>query len=436
MPKPDPRRHSRHTAAAPLPCRSASPACRLALLLAVGLMWLALAAGAAAQDRVVGIGVLAPLTGPDAAAEREILRGVQRAIEEANEAGGIAGYHFELVPGDVKDRSHEAVEAAVRQLLADPRVQVVLSSFASYTNFEIELMAQAGMPYLLAAPPQLTREIIAAAPDSYWCCWSLTPAFEAFGTGLPAFVERLTAQKILSLPSRKVAVIASDNPYSRTIAEGIRRAFAGSGWTVTVDAVVPFGRVEDWRPILSAIRQDPPAVIANTDFIPENAAAFVAQFLEEPTESLLFLQYAPAVPQFLDLAGEQANGILYSQLGGVLDTPQWPRGIDLLRRFDEGTGKRPDAYALALYEMAHLYFDALAAVGDPREREAIGRAIGATDKAIGQGRLRFDPATHLAQQGEDAIPLSIFQIQDRRRVLVSPPGLATGRFVPPPWMPE
>lgn len=404
------------------------------LLAALALAAVCLAAPASAQDAMVGIGVLAPVSGPDAAGEQDALRGVRLAVDAANAAGGIAGYRFEVIAGDVKDRSRQAVEAAVQGLLADPRVHVVLSAFASFTNFEIERMAEAGMPYLLAAPPQRTREIIAAAPDEYWCCWSLAPAFEAFGTGLPRLVERLQEEKELVLPNRKVAVIASDNPYSRSLADGIRRAFAGSGWTANVDAVVPFGRVEDWRPILSAVRQDPPAVIVNTDYIPENAADFVAQFLEEPTDSLMFLQYAPAVPQFLEIAGEAANGILYSQLGGVLDTPKWRRGPELLRRFEDGTGTRPGAYGPALYEMANVYFDALRKVGDPAAHEAIGRAIGAARMEIAQGMLAFDPATHLAVQGDDGIPLVFFQIQDGKRVLIAPPDYALGRFVLPAWM--
>ena len=50
-----------------------------------------------------------------------------------------------------------------------------------------------------------------------------------------------------------------------------------------------------------------------------------------------------------------------------------------------------------------VYADALKAVGDPTKRKEIGAAIGAVDEQNICGRLRFDPATHLAVQGnEDA----------------------------------
>jgi branched-chain amino acid transport system substrate-binding protein len=77
---------------------------------------------------------------------------------------------------------------------------------------------------------------------------------------------------------------------------------------------------------------------------------------------------------------------------------------------------------------------ALAQVGDPAKRLEIGAALGAADKQIASGHLRFDPATHLAVQGNDGIPIQFFQIWDGQRVLFYPDAYATGAFKMPPWM--
>ncbi len=51
------------------------------------------------------------------------------------------------------------------------------------------------------------------------------------------------------------------------------------------------------------------------------------------------------------------------------------------------------------------------------------------------GNLEFDPATHVALQSNDHIPVSFWQLQDGgARVLIEPGKYATGDFLLPPWM--
>ncbi|MGY4473725.1 hypothetical protein [Bradyrhizobium sp. USDA 3364] len=81
-----------------------------------------------------------------------------------------------------------------------------------------------------------------------------------------------------------------------------------------------------------------------------------------------------------------------------------------------------------------LYADALKKVGDPKKRLAIGKAIGETSKLTAQGRLSFDPKTHLAVQSDDGFPIQFYQVWDGKRVLFSPQQHADGEFRMPPWM--
>lgn len=391
--------------------------------------------GAAAQaEQVVKIGVLAQLTGGASADGQETVRGVQMAVDEANAKGGIAGYKLEVVVGDVKAGAASDVTAAVERLLGDPDVHFMLTGYASLTNFEIDTMADAGMPYMLAATSAQTREIIAPDPEHYWCCWSLTPSFDAYNTGVTDYVEQLAGEGKLSLPNKTVAIVSSDNAYSKTISEGMKVKFGEQGWTITVDEIVPFGEVNDWRSILAKVRQNPPDLVINTDYLPGNSASFLNQFLEQPTQSLVFLQYAPSVPEFVDLTGKGSTGVIYDLLGGVLDTPKNPRAAELKKMFKDKYGVDSGTYGIGLYEMTWVYLDALAKVGSPEDHEAIGKAIGETDKQVAQGRLKFDQATHLALQGDDYIPLQFYQIRDGQHVLISPTQYATGEFQLPPWL--
>ena len=126
------------------------------LLLGASFVAMAATAGGAAWADTIKIGLLAPQTGPAAADGQEFQRGAQLAIDEINAAGGFNGNTFELVVGDVKDQSAGNVTSAVERLLGDPDVHFMTTGYASLTNFEIENMAEAEMPYVLSATSQQT----------------------------------------------------------------------------------------------------------------------------------------------------------------------------------------------------------------------------------------------------------------------------------------
>ena len=402
-------------------------------LLAVTAVATALLAGAAMAD-VVKIGVLAPVSGKAAADGEEMVNGAQLAVDELNEGGGIAGHTFELVVGDVGEAAADAVATAAERLLGDRDMGAIVTGYASGSNFEIDMMAEQEMIYLISGNSSQTEGIIAPSPEDFGTIWSLTPSYAGYNTGIVPVIEGLAADGDLDLPNRKVAIIASDNPYSKGIADGMKVAFEAAGWEVTENDLLPFGEINDWRGFLAKVRQDPPAVLINTDYVSSNAALFVSQFNEDPTDSLVFIQYAPSVPEFIELTKEQSSGIVYNLLGGVMNTPTNPRAAEVLAKYKAAFGYEPGTYGPALYEEVMIYAAALAEVGDPSDRVAIGAAIGASTTQTAMGAVSFDPLTHLAVQSNEGIPLQFYQIQDGERALFHPPIYATGKFKEPSWM--
>ena len=401
---------------------------------AVVMMAVGVAASATAADKIAKIGVLAPMTGGAAADGEETLRGVQLAVDEINAAGGVAGYKFEVVLGDVKDQTADAVVSAFERLSGTEDLHAILTGYATQSNFEIQYMAEANMIYLLAGNSPQTRAMASEDPDKYSTIWSYSPSFDAYETELLPVIEGLASSGKLKLANKKIAIVSSDNAYSKTIYAGIKKSFAAAGWTVTVDEVVPSGEINDWRSLLTKVRNDPPAVIVNTDWMPSNAATFISQFMEDPTDSLVFIQYGPSVPEFLELTKDKSTGVVYNLLGGPLMSPKNPRAAEVIAKYTAAYGVESGPYGIGLYEMTMVYFDAVAKVGDPADRDAVARAIGETDKQVAIGRLKFDHATHLSMQGNDFVPIQFYQIWDGKRTLFYPDQYATGAFQAPPWM--
>lgn len=394
---------------------------------------LALSAGLAAAEEIK-LGVLAPLTGPSASDGQEYVRGVTWAAEEANAKGGVAGYTFKVEVADVGDQSAANVTSAAERLLGTKGIEAIFTGYASLSMFEVDQMADANVPYLSAGPSPLFAGIVTKNPDHYNCCWSYTADFTGYVTDVLPTVEAIAKSGAFALKSKKVAIISSDNPYSKGISEGMKPLFKAAGWTITVDELVPFGEVSDWKPILAKVRQDPPDLIINADYLPGNSALFVKQFLEKPTNSLMFLQYAPSVPEFLKLTGAQSTGVLYDLIGAPIDSPKWPRGQALLKAYKDKYGVESGAYGVGLYEMTQLYFKALTQVGDPKNHDAIGAAIGKLKLDSVAGPIEFNPKTHVALQDDSHVPVTFFQIWDGKRVLVGPEKYASGPFQTPSWI--
>lgn len=388
-----------------------------------------------ANAEVIKIGVLAPITGNAAADGNEMVNGAKLAVDELNKNGGVGEYTFELVVADVGDMNPDKVATAVERLLGDSDMGAIVTNYASSTNFEIEMMAEQDMIYLVASNSQQTKDIISPSPDKFPTIWSLTPSYEGYNTGIVPVVNKLVKDGKLVLPNKKVAIISSDNPYSKGIAQGMTAAFKADGWEITQNDLVPFGEVSDWRTFLSKVRQDPPALLINTDYLTGNAATFMTQFMENPSNSLVFIQYAPSVPEFLSLTKGKSAGVVYNMLGGLLLSPKYARTGEVVEKYRVMFDSEPTGAAAMTYEQVLIYKEALEKVGDYTKREEIGIEIGKTDKDTAIGHIKYDPATHLAMQSDEGVPLLFYQLNgESDRVLFSPPKYSTGDFVQPSWM--
>lgn len=380
------------------------------------------------------IGVLAPLTGPAASDGESYVQGVTMAVEEINSAGGINGYTFEVVVADVKDQSSDSVLNAIEKLLNEKNLNQVLTGYASLSNFELPFMAENEMPYFLAGNSQQTRDIIKPNPEDYWMVWSATPSYDAYETEMVPLVQSLEAEGKLRIQNKKIALISTDNPYSKTIYNGLTKSFENAGWEVTVSEMVPSGAVNDWRAILAKVRQDPPSVIVNTDWQPDNAARFITQFNEDPTDSLVFLQYGPSLPEFTELGGDNTTGVIYNLLFGHL--PGTDLTNKMVKKYEDRWNVQSTVYGIALYEMAMIYFDAVkSSGGDPFDKRAVQDALGKSKTNVSQGVIQFDPETHLAVQSNDeGIPCQFLQVWDGERYLFYPPKYVSDwTYKEPPW---
>jgi branched-chain amino acid transport system substrate-binding protein len=393
-----------------------------------------LVAPTAAQDKIAKIGVMVPLTGAFAADAEDVVNAAQMAVDDINAAGGAGGYMLEIVSADTVDQRSDAVTSAFTRLSTTPDLNFIMTAYASTSNFEIDLMAAENMPYLISANAAQTREIISKDPSKYPTVWSRVPSYDAYETELPVVLQKLLDEGSLTLNGRKVFIISSDDPYGSTIANGLRENFEAAGWEISGFETVPFASVTDWRGILAKVRQDPPDVVIVTDSAPPNNAAFLNQFMENPTDSLVFLQYGPSVPEFIELTGENSTGVIYNMLGGAIDS--LPETQEIAAKYEERYGRRGGYFSVVAYNQVQLYAACLEEVGDATDRLAIGECLGNLEMMTPSGNLKFDPETHLAMQGDEFYPILFYQIWDGAPAIITPDQYKAADFRMPPWMEE
>ena len=387
--------------------------------------------------RHVKIGILAPVSGGGMAADaQDVVNAAELAASELNAAGGVCGpggrYLLDIVTADTEAERNDAVVTGFRRLSTMPGLNFIMTGYASTSNFEIPLMAQAKMPYLLSANSEQTKAIIGKNPQAYPTVWSRVPDYGGYNTDLPPLLDTLIVASRLKVPSKTVYIIGSDDPYGSTIAQGLMDSFKKAGWQVVGSEAVPFQTVTDWRPQFARIRAAKPGVIVNTNSTPASDATFFNQFIEQPTDSLVFLQYAPSIPEFNRLTRNKAHGVLFNMLGGAIDSREDTKAIS--KKYTEKYG--PGGYfSVAAYNDVQLYALCINKGTDPSDRLAMGKCIGSLDVETPAGRLAFDPATHLARSGTDYTPTLFYQVgEGGRNLLIFPPSVAQADFKQPPWM--
>jgi branched-chain amino acid transport system substrate-binding protein len=189
-----------------------------------------------------------------------------------------------------------------------------------------------------------------------------------------------------------------------------------------------------------------PAVIANTHFYASDLASFQKQFMENPTNSIVYLQYGAMHQSFLEIAQEKAVGIIVSAVTGLLRDEIGERfAIRYMARF--GRGSTPQIGCQCYNAVQHFAIAASIAggTGGPGEfhqNRKVARALGATAYRSVAGIVRYDPKWQAAVPYPDQVhdpslgmPHLFYQVQDMsgNLALIAPAPYNANSFVLPPW---
>jgi branched-chain amino acid transport system substrate-binding protein len=205
---------------------------------------------AAAQDMVVKIGHVAPLSGPQAHYGKDNENGVRMAIEDLNSQGVTIGgkkVKFEIQAED--DAADPKQGTAAAQKLCDAKVAGVVGHLNSGTTIPAsKVYHDCGIPHVTGAAtnPALTK-------PGYDTTYRIIANDNALGSALALYA----ADK---LKLKKVAIIDDRTAYGQGVAEVFAKTAKSKGMQV-VDEQFTNDKATDFMAILTAIKAKNPDAI-------------------------------------------------------------------------------------------------------------------------------------------------------------------------------
>ena len=212
---------------------------------------LAMVAGmASAQDAVVKIGHVAPMSGSQAHYGKDNENGARMAIEELNTQNVVIGgkkIKFELVAED--DAADPKQGTAVAQKLCDSKVAGVVGHLNSGTTIPAsKVYNDCGIPMVTGAAtnPALSK-------PGYKNVYRIIANDNALGAGLAFYAAD-------ALKLKKVAIIDDRTAYGQGVAEVFKKTALAKGMTV-VDEQYTTDKATDFMAILTAVKSKAPDAV-------------------------------------------------------------------------------------------------------------------------------------------------------------------------------
>jgi branched-chain amino acid transport system substrate-binding protein len=365
------------------------------------------------------IGEVDPITGTLAAQGTAVHEGIQYAIDEANDHGGVGGHRVKLLTRDDGGRPEESRTAA-QDLATKQGVLALVGGYVDSLVGPIALVAeQEHVPYV--ASSSLDQRLTQRGNAYFFRVSRIEP-----------FVDATTAIPLDLAPANPVAILYSSTPGATQLAQLQKARLEGRNVKVSTFDSFQAG-TPDFAALLARVKAGGAQLLLMDGFFGDH---------------LILLRQVRGQPGPLKAVvgafGMEFPAVI-SQLGplaeGALGAISWEPDLTLTgdreasRAYVDGFTKRmghtPVPLTMHGYASARAVLAALSketkGSGAPG-RDAVRNALRSTDLKLPLERLQFD------ERGEPKnYQIGIFQIQQGKHVLVYPRDRATGTLIYPAW---
>ncbi len=366
-------------------------------------------AGATEPPDPVKIGSIHPLTGSLAGAGTKMDNAAKMAVEEINEAGGIAslgGALLELISAD-STGAPDVGQSEAERLISDG-VSALIGTYQSSVTTNVSTVAEReGVPLVIDVAVD-----DAILEQGFTNVFRIQPNATSMGVNGADYISQLGDGDI-----KTVSYLHDDTAFGTSVSAAFTEAAKGLGIEVVVDIPYPPFEVTDLTTEMAQAAAADPDVIIITGYYNDGLlAARAAIDLDVDVKAVIGVaQGAFHTPQFVEDFGEDAEFFWNSNYHFNSSDP---RVVAVLEKFEDTFGEAMDTESVLAYQAVYVIADALERAGSS-DPAAVRAALADTNIAehflAYPGPIQFDAAG----ENVNARP-TLMQVQDGLVLQVAP----------------
>ena len=327
-------------------------------------------------------------------------KGVEFAVEEINEAGGINGRPLEVIFEDSKDNATDAVNAA-NKLISLDKVPVIIGPMMSGNT-------------LAAAPIAEDNGVVLISPNA--TSPKVTDAGEFIFRGCSRIdmqSEALVKYAVEKYGVEKAAILYSNEPYGEGFSKLLKLYFEEYGVEIVVEESFMRGDT-DFKAQLTKISGFEFDLLCIPGYLQETAPA-ISQARTIGITAPSLGGFGDMAPLYIELAGDAAEGHIIT--GEYDENYNTPKNMAFVKKYYKYIKNNPNdpnniMFASITYDMVYLVADAMKEVGtDPAAIKEYLDNVSDFDGVT--GKLSFDENGDVVKGG-----IYIFEVVDGKYVIM------------------
>jgi branched-chain amino acid transport system substrate-binding protein len=321
--------------------------------------------GAVSMGDTILLGEVGSLTGSEATFGDSTRKGIDLAVKDVNDQGGVKGKKLAVKVYDNQGKPEEAATAATR-LIAQDKVAMLLGEVASSRSLAMAPIAETNQVPMISPSstnPRVTKDGGKVRRFVFRVCF-IDP-FQ--GTVMAKFARE-------TLKVTRVAILRDvGNDYSMGLADYFQAKFKEMGGVIVDDQSYKAGD-QDFKAQLTALRGKQPEAIYVPGYYTD-VALIARQSRELNMKQPLMGGDGWDSAKLYEIGGAALDGSYFSNHYSVEDPS--PRIQDFVKRYKETYGVVPDALAALGYDAGRIAADAMTRAND-LSGPAIADALAAT----------------------------------------------------------
>ena len=355
-----------------------------------------------AQDMVVKIGHVGPMSGAQAHYGKDNENGARMAIEDLNAKGVTIGgkkVKFELVAEDDAADPKQGTSAA--QKLCDAKVAGVAGHLNSGTTIPASAVYnQCGIPHVTpsATNPKLTQQ-------GFKTTFRLLANDNALGAGLALHAAN-------NLKLKKMAIIDDRTAYGQGVAAVFKKIAMAQGIQI-VDEQFTNDKATDFMAILTAIKSKAPDGVFYGGMDPQ-AGPMLRQMDQLGLSNVRFFGGdGICTAKLAELSGgaKSLNNVVCAEGGASLD--KMPGGKAWKARYDAKYPGQFQVYSPYVYDAVHVLVDAMVKAGSADPKVYLPK-LAATNYQGVTTRVAFDADGELKNPA-----MTLYMYKDGKKVALN-----------------